>query len=77
MSHLLAVNLATGWLGVSTHAMLLRTSNRIYAAAALSQSKVHNADRPRPSVALAVVQPAVKCSQLRREGRGDRERAVP
>jgi len=56
MSHLSAVNLATGWLGVSTHALLLRSSNRIYAAAALSQSKVHDADRPSPSAALAVVQ---------------------
>ena len=60
MSHLSAVNLATGWLqGVSTHALLLRPSNHIYvAAAALSQSKVHDADRPSPSVALAVVQPS-------------------
>jgi len=27
MSHLSAVNLATGWLGVLTHALLLRPSN--------------------------------------------------
>jgi len=59
MSHLSAVNLATGWLGVSTHALLLRPSNHIYTAAALSQSEVHDADRPSPSAAaLAVVQPA-------------------
>jgi len=58
MSHLSAVNLATGWLGVSTHALLLRPSNHIYSAAALFQSKVHDADRPSPSAALAVVQPA-------------------
>ena len=59
MSHLSAVNLATGWLGVSTHALLLRPSNHIYvAAAALSQSKVHDVDRPNPSAALTVVQPA-------------------
>jgi len=63
-----------------SHALLLRSSNHIYAAAALSQSKVHDADRPSPSAALAVVQPAmnylrlvhmqrtVKCSELRREG---------
>jgi len=57
MSHFSAVNFATGWLGVSTHALLLRPSNHIYAAAALSQSKVHDADRP--STALAVVQPAI------------------
>ena len=57
MSHLSAVYLATGWLGVSTHALLLlRPSNHIYAAAALSQPKVHDADRPNPSAALAVVQ---------------------
>jgi len=58
MSHLSAVNLATGWLGVSTHALLLRPSNHIYAAVALSQSKVHDVDRPNPSAALTVVQPA-------------------
>jgi len=35
MSHLSAVNLAMGWLqGVSTHALLLRPSNHIHAAAA-------------------------------------------
>jgi len=56
MSHLSAVILATGWLGMSTHALLLRPSNHIYAAAALSQSKVHDADRPSASAALAVVQ---------------------
>jgi len=50
--------MATGWLGVSTHALLLRPSNHIYAAAALSESKVHDADRPSLSAALAVVQPA-------------------
>jgi len=55
MSHLSAVNL----LGVSTHALVLRPSNHIYAAAAaLSQSEVHDADRPSPGAALAVVQPA-------------------
>jgi len=48
MSHLSAVNLATGWLGVSMHALLLRPSNDIYTAAAL----VHDADRPSPSAAL-------------------------
>jgi len=32
MSHSSADNLATGWLGVSTHALLLRPSNHIYAA---------------------------------------------
>jgi len=58
MSHLSAANLARGWLGVSTHVLLLRPSNHIYAAAALSQSKVHDADRPSPSAALSVVQPA-------------------
>jgi len=47
-----------GWLGVSTHALLLRPSNHIYATAASSQSKVHDADRPSASAALAVVQPA-------------------
>jgi len=52
MSHLSAVNLATGWLGVSTHALLLRPSNHIYAATALSQSKVHDTDRPSASSAL-------------------------
>jgi len=55
MSHLSAVNLATGWLGVSTHALLLRPSNHIYAAVALSQSNAHDADRPSPSAELAVV----------------------
>jgi len=49
-----------GWLGVSTHLLLLRPSSPIYAAAALSQYKVHDADRPSPSAALAVVQP-VEC----------------
>ena len=67
MSHLSAVNLAlkgrpphTGWLGVSTHALLLllRPSNHIYAAAALLQSKVHDADRASPRAELTVVQPA-------------------
>ena len=58
MSHLSAVNLTMGWLGVSTHTLLLRPSNHIYAAATSSQSKVHDADRPSPSAALAVVQPA-------------------
>ena len=52
-SHLSTVNL----LGVSTHA-LLRLSNDIYAAVALSQSEVHDANRPSPSAELAVVQPA-------------------
>jgi len=46
-----------GWLDVLMHALLLRPSNHIYAAAALSQSKVHDANRPSPSAALAVVQP--------------------
>jgi len=58
MSHLSAVDLAMGWLGVSMHVLLLRSSNHIYTAVALSQSKVHDADRPSPSAALAVVQPA-------------------
>jgi len=58
MSHLSAVDLAMGWLRVSMHVLLLRSSNHIYTAAALSQSKVHDADRPSPSAALAVVQPA-------------------
>ena len=49
MSHLSAVNLDTG---VSTHALLLRPSNHIYAAAALSYSKVDDADRPSRSAAL-------------------------
>jgi len=31
-----------------SHALLLRPSNHIYAAAALSQSKVHDADRRSP-----------------------------
>jgi len=48
----------TGWLGVWTHALLLRPSNDIYAAVALSQSQVHDADRPNLIAALAVVQPA-------------------
>jgi len=55
MSHLSAVNLAIGWRGVSTHALLLRPSNHIYAAVALSQSKVNDADRSSPSAELAVV----------------------
>jgi len=38
---------------VSTHALLLRPSNHIYAVAALSQSKVHDADRPSLSATLA------------------------
>jgi len=58
MSHLSAVNLGMGWLGVSTHALLLRPSNHVHSAAALSQSKVHDADRPSASAALTVVQPA-------------------
>jgi len=49
MNHLYAVNLATGWQGVSTHALLLlRPSSHIYAAAALSQFKVHES-RCRPT----------------------------
>jgi len=60
MSHLSAVNLAGthGLVGVSMHALPLRPSNHIYAASALSQSKVHDADRPSPSAELTVVQPA-------------------
>jgi len=58
MSHLSVVNLATGWLGVSTQAQLLRPFSHIYSAAALSQSKVHDADRPSQSAELTVVQPA-------------------
>jgi len=58
MSHLSVVNLVTGWQGVSTHALLLRPSDHIYAAVALPHSKVHDANQPSPSAALAVVQPA-------------------
>jgi len=54
MSHSSVVNL----LGVSTHVLLLRLFNHIYVAAVLSQSKVHDADRPSPSTEPAVVQPA-------------------
>jgi len=54
MSHLSTVNL----LGVSTNALLLRPFNDIYAAVALSQSELHDANRPSPSAELAVVQPA-------------------
>jgi len=64
-------------LGVSTHALLLRPSNHIYAAGALSQSEVHDADRPSPSAALTVLvhmQRTVRCCELRRKG-GRRQRA--
>jgi len=46
------------WLAVLTYVLLLRPSNHIYAAASLSQSKVHDADRPSQIAELPVVQPA-------------------
>ena len=57
-------------------ALLLQLSNHIYAAVALSQSKVHDADWPSLSAAFAVpihMQRTVRCSELKREGgRGQR-----
>jgi len=70
MSHLSAVNLATGWLGMRVDARTAAAS-MIYAAASLSESKVLDADRPLG--ALTVVhrpvhmQRTVKCSEMRRE----------
>jgi len=71
MSHLSAVNLATSWLGTRVDARAAAVS-MIYAAASLSQSKVHDADRPLAALSVVVkrlvhIQRTVKCSQLRRE----------
>ena len=75
MSHLSAVNVATGRLGVSTHALLLRLSNHIYSAAvALSQSKVHDADRPSPSAApIATAGSYAARSEMLRTEKGRRK----